>query len=82
MTCLVPQVNDKEVKVLEEVNKIRAPMYVSDHRDNVIDKKIPAGYKIIGVRGFKNTSDDMVLHIADFIIWRPEPGWLDFSVEG
>ena len=47
-------------------------MYVSDHRDAVTDKKIPAGYKIIGVRGFKSTngpSDDMALHIGDFIIW-------------
>ena len=46
-------------------------MYVSDHRDIPTDKKIPTGYKIIGVRGYKNTSDDMALHIGDFIIWQP-----------
>ena len=69
VTCLVPTYNEKDQKILEEVNKIRAPMYVSDHRDTVQDKKIPSGYKIIGVRGFKGTSDDMALHIADFIVW-------------
>ena len=82
VTCLVPQYNDKDQKVLEEFNKIRAPMYVSDHRDTVVDKKIPKGYKIIGVRGFKSTSDDMALHIADFIIWQPKVGWLDISLDG
>jgi len=68
--------------VLEEANKIRARKYVSDHRDAVIDKKIPKGYKIIGVRGFKGTSDDYALHIADFIIWQPQAGWLDISPDG
>lgn len=57
--------------MLEEANKIRALKYVSDHRDTMTDMKIPKGYKIIGVRGFKNTSDDMTLHIGDFIIWQP-----------
>ena len=46
------------------------------------DMKIPKGYKIIGVRGFKNTSDDMTLHIGDFIIWQPQAGWLDISPDG
>ena len=67
---------------MEEINKIRAPMYVSDHRDTIVDKKIPPGFKIIGVRGFKSTSDDMALHIGDFIIWQPTPGWLDISPDG
>jgi len=71
VTCLVPSFQDKNQKVPDEVNKIRAPMYVSDHRDIPTDKKIPTGYKIIGVRGYKNTSDDMALHIGDFIIWQP-----------
>lgn len=43
---------------------------------------MPAGYKIIGVKGFKNTYDGIVLHIADFIIWKPPVGWLDISPEG
>ena len=60
----------------------RAPNYASDHRDSLIDKKIPAGYKIIGVKGFKNTYDGIVLHVADFIIWKPPQGWLDISPEG
>lgn len=82
VTCLLHINSEREQKVLEEVNKIRAPMYVSDHRDTIIDKKIPPGYKIIGVRGFKSTHDDMELHIADFIIWKPTPGWLDISLDG
>jgi len=48
----------------------------------LINKKIPAGYKIIGVKGFKNTYDGIVLHVADFIIWKPPLGWLDISPEG
>lgn len=60
----------------------RAPNYASDHRDELITKQIPAGYKIIGVKGFKNTYEGIVLHVADFIIWKPTPGWLDISPEG
>lgn len=82
VTCLVPKCQDGDRKVFEELNKIRAPMYVSDHRDKPLIKKIPAGYKIIGIRGFKGTSDDMALHIGDFLIWQPQPGWLDFSLNG
>jgi len=46
------------------------------------DKRIPPGYKLIGVKGFKNTNEGVVLHVADFIIWKPPPGWLDISSEG
>ena len=68
-----------EARLTEELNKVRARCYASDHRDNQIDIKIPPGYKIIGVKGFKNTNDGVVLHVADFIIWKPTPGWLDIS---
>ena len=62
--------------------KIQAPKYASDHRDKVVDKNIPKGYKIIGVKGFRNTYDEKVIHVADFIIWKPPPFWLDISPEG
>ena len=81
LACLVSQ-NGNDQKVLEETNKVRAPKYASDHRDTLTDKKIPAGYKLIGVKGFKNTYVGDVLHVADFIIWNPPPGWLDISPEG
>lgn len=60
---------------------MRARQYASDHRDKDLDKKVPPGYKIIGVKGFKNTNDGVVLHVADFIIWKPTPGWLDITPE-
>ena len=67
---------------MDEVGKVRAYKYASDHRDTPVDKKIPNGYKLIGVKGFKNTYNGVVLHAADFIIWKPPPGWLDISPEG
>ena len=79
---MVPVSSSHESRLLEEVNKVRARKYASDHRDNLLEKKIPHGYKLIGVKGFKNTHDNIVLHIADFIIWKPPPGWLDISPEG
>ena len=62
--------------------KLRAPKISSDHRDTKIEKKIPKGYKIIGIKGFKKTYDDTVIHVADFIIWKPPLYWLDISPEG
>jgi len=73
---------EKDTKVLVETSKFRANKAARDHRDKNIDKKIPKGYKIIGVKGFKNTYDDSVIHVADFIIWKPPPYWLDISPEG
>ena len=32
--------------------------YKRDHRDTILFKKIPKGYKIIGIRGFKHTYGD------------------------
>ena len=65
------------------MNKVRrAPNYASDHRDILKTKELKKGYKIIGVKGFKNTYDGTVLHVADFIIWKPQPGWLDITKEG
>lgn len=61
---------------------MRSLKYASDHKDSLIDKKIPPGYKVIGVKGFKNTYDGTVLHVADFIIWKPPTAWLDISYEG
>lgn len=43
---------------------------------------MPRGYKIIGVRCFKNNNNDNTLHFADFMIWKPKPGWLDISPQG
>ena len=79
---MVTNSHDKDSKVLEEVNKVRARKYETDHRDNLFEKKIPAGYKIIGVKGFKKTYEGNVLHISDFIIWKPPVSWLDISPEG
>lgn len=79
LSCLLTGIDSKGN---DGVNKIRAPKAASDHRDTLIDKKIPPGYKIIGVKGFKSTYDDNVLHVADFIIWKPPVGWLDISAEG
>ena len=79
---MVPNIQDLDSKVLVEENKVRSRKYETDHRDNLFEKKIPAGYKIIGVKGFKKTYDGNVLHIADFIIWKPPADWLDISPEG
>ena len=65
----------------EEINTIRGCI-PTNHKDSENEIEIPPGYKIIGVRGFKNTSDQHFLHICDFLIWRPQPGWLDISPEG
>ena len=82
LTSLVlSDTKEHDLNNLDEVNKIRAPNYASDHRDNRLEKRIKDGYKIIGVKGFKNTYDSTVLHMADFIIWKPPPGWLDISPE-
>jgi len=78
----VPDPSAIDRNATDEVNKVRSLMYASDHRDSMIDKKIPSGYKIIGVKGFRNTYDGVVLHVADFIIWKPPIGWLDISPEG
>lgn len=80
LSCLTP--GEGGTKNSEEVNKVRARLYASDHRDTMHQKQIPPGYKLIGVKGFKNTNDGVVLHVADFIIWKPSPGWLDISPEG
>ena len=82
LTCIAPTGMERDQKVMDEVNKVRAPMYASDHRDSLVEKKIPTGYKVIGVKGFKNTYDGVVLHVADLIIWKPPSGWLDISPEG
>ena len=76
IACLLPK------NKTEEINKERARKYASDHRDDPFDYKIPPGYKLIGVKGFKNTHDGCVLHVADLIIWKPKPFWLDISPEG
>ena len=65
----------------EETNTIRSGV-PTNHKDNENEIDLPPGYKIIGVRGFKTTSDQTVLHICDFLIWKPQPGWLDISLEG
>ena len=85
LACLIPQTaqpDKSDAKPNEEMYKVRAPNYNSDHRDSLADRKIPYGYKIIGVRGFKNTNDGAVLHIADFIIWKPRVDWLKVLAEG
>ena len=79
LTCLARSSTTKD---LEEANLIRAKKYTNDHRDSKVDLKIPRGYKVIGVRCFKNTLDDVTLHIADFMVWKPTPGWMDISPEG
>ena len=56
---------------MAEVDKRRAINVASDHRDVLIDKKIPPGYKLIGIKGFTDTVDGAVLHVADFIMWKP-----------
>lgn len=76
IACLFPK------NKTDEINKERARKYASDHRDDPFDYKIPPGYKLIGVKGFKNTHDGCVLHVADLIIWKPKPFWLDISPEG
>ena len=50
--------------------------YARDHRDQIIYKKVPKGYKIIGIRAKNNTINDQVLHFTDFIIWKPPQDWL------
>ena len=81
LTCLIPRPTEKEPRRMEEVGTIRAKLYASDHRDTRIEKKIPAGYKVIGVKGFRNNFEDTVLHVADFLIWKPLPGWLEVNPE-
>ena len=71
----------KDVKQ-DNLKMIRALKYASDHRDEIQSKRIPKGYKIIGVKGFRKTYESTVIHVCDFIIWKPPPFWLDISPEG
>ena len=72
----------KKGSLAEEQGLIRAKKYTNDHKDTKVTLKIPRGYKIIGVRAFNQTQDDSTLHVADFLVWKPQPGWLDISPEG
>ena len=45
-------------KAGKELNLLIAREYNRDHRDNFLFKKIPKGYKIIGIRGFKYTNGE------------------------
>ena len=53
--------------------------YSRDHRDQMHYQKIPKGYKVIGIRGFKSTNGEQCLHVNDFLIWKPPPNWLSFT---
>lgn len=81
LMCTWPNMSKEEQQAAEN-DKRRAPNVTSDHRDTLIDKKIPPGYKLIGIKGFTDTSDSAVLHVADFIIWKPQTSWLDWSPQG
>ena len=60
----------------EVKNLIMACQYNRDHRDNIHFQKIPKGYKIIGIRGYKATNNEQCLHVNDFQMWKPPPDWL------
>ena len=82
LTCLAEDHNSRDPNQLEERALIRAKKYTNDHRDSKVKIKIPKGYKIIGIRCFKSNNSDSTLHFADFLIWKPFPGWLDISSQG
>lgn len=83
LTCMAPPDDvTKDSTVLEEKTLIRAKKYTNDHRDLKVKVKVPRGYKIIGVRCFKNNNQDNTLHFADFLVWKPMAGWLDISPQG
>ena len=67
---------DKEGK---DLNLIMAREYNRDHKDIIHFQKIPKGYKIIGIRGFKYINGEQMLHLADFQIWKPPPDWLSYK---
>ena len=50
--------------------------YNRDHRDSIHFTKMPRGFKIIGIRGWRYTNGGQMLHLNDFLIWKPPPGWL------
>jgi hypothetical protein len=49
--------------------------FMRDHRDVIIFKKIPKGYRLIGVRALSGTNFNQVLHFVDFLIWKVPPNW-------
>jgi hypothetical protein len=59
---------------------INSRNFARDHRDTIIYKKIPKGYKLIGIRALKNTHGDNVLHFVDFVIWKVPKGWPQFGL--
>ena len=63
----------------QETNRMIARSYKRDHKDAILNKKIPEGYKIFGIKGLKSTHNEEVLHFIDFLIWKPPRNWL--SVE-
>lgn len=58
---------------------LNARNFARDHRDYITYKKIPKGYKIIGIRAINNTFHDAVLHFTDFLIWKTPNDWLKAS---
>ena len=78
ISCLL---RDPASGKLDEKNTIRGNV-PTNHKDGTSEVDIPKGFKIIGVRGFKSNLDQTVLHVSDFLIWEPMPGWLDISPEG
>lgn len=58
-----------------EQGVINARNFARDHRDTIIFKKVPRGYKLIGIRAMKNTFNDQVLHFTDFLIWKVPENW-------
>lgn len=70
----------KRVSCLDETQKVLnilvARSVKRDHKDSILRKSIPKGYKICGLKGFKMTHSEEVLHIIDFIIWKPPENWL------
>lgn len=64
-----PDEREKEGKRLE------SRKYFRDHRDSVEYKKLPSGFKLIGIRANKNTLNGEVLHFCDFLIWKIPDNW-------
>ena len=75
-----PKLRLKRVACVDDAGKVAAIKlaleYNRDHRDSIHFTKMPRGFKIIGIRGWRYTNGGQMLHLNDFLIWKPPPGWL------
>lgn len=79
-----PKLRIKRMACVNETGKVSnvklALEYNRDHRDSIHFTKIPRGYKLIGIRGWRSTNGGQMLHLNDFLVWKPPLDWLSVNV--